>query len=57
MAVKRGIILAGLLCWLPAPLERLPGHGVLGRVAEARRIYQQLRLDWKREASQRAGSR
>ncbi|MDE2665888.1 MAG: hypothetical protein OXI69_07040 [Acidobacteriota bacterium] len=55
--MKRGIILAGLLCWLPAPLERLPGHGVLGRVAEARRIYQQLRLDWKREASQRAGSR
>ena len=33
------------------------GPELLDRVAEARRIYQQLRLDWKREASQRAGSR
>ena len=32
--MKRGIILAGLLCWLLAPLERLPGHGVLGRVVQ-----------------------
>ena len=32
--MKRGIILAGLLCWTLAPLERLPGHGVLGRVVQ-----------------------
>ena len=32
--MKRGIILASLLCWLLAPLERLPGHGVLGRVVQ-----------------------
>ncbi len=32
--MKRGIILAGLLCWLLAPPERLPGHGVLGRVVQ-----------------------
>lgn len=32
--MKRGIILAGILCWLLAPLERLPGHGVLGRVVQ-----------------------
>lgn len=34
MALKRGFILAGLLCWTLAPLERLPGHGVLGRVVQ-----------------------
>ena len=34
MAVKRGIILAGFLCWLLAPPERMPGHGVLGRVVQ-----------------------
>ena len=33
-ALKRGFILAGLLCWTLAPLERLPGHGVLGRVVQ-----------------------
>ncbi len=32
--MKRGIILVGLLCWTLAPLERLPGHGVLGRVVQ-----------------------
>ena len=32
--MKRGIILAGLVCWTVAPLERLPGHGVLGRVVQ-----------------------
>ncbi len=34
MAVKRGIILAGFLCCLLAPPERMPGHGVLGRVVQ-----------------------
>ena len=33
------------------------GPELLDRVAEARRIYQQLRLVWKREASQREGNR
>ena len=32
--MKRGIILVGLLCWTLAPRERLPGHGVLGRVVQ-----------------------
>ena len=33
-ALKRGIILAGLLGWALAGVERLPGHGVLGRVVQ-----------------------
>ncbi|MDE2963757.1 MAG: hypothetical protein OXU26_07575, partial [Acidobacteriota bacterium] len=32
------------------------GPELLDRVAEARRIYRQLRLVWKREASQREGN-
>ena len=32
--MKRGIILAGVLCWTAAAVERLPGHGVLGRVVQ-----------------------
>ena len=32
--MKRGIILAGLLGWALAGVERLPGHGVLGRVVQ-----------------------
>ena len=32
--MKRGLILAGLLCWTLAGVERLPGHGVLGRVVQ-----------------------
>ena len=32
--MKRGIILAGLLCWTAAGVERLPGHGVLRRVVQ-----------------------
>ena len=32
--MKRGIILVGLLCWTAAGVERLPGHGVLGRVVQ-----------------------
>ena len=32
--MKRGIILAGLLCWTLAGVERLPGHGVLGRAVQ-----------------------
>ena len=33
------------------------GPELLDRVAEARRIYQQMRLVWKREGSQREGTR
>ena len=32
--MKRGIILAGLLCWTAGGVEQLPGHGVLGRVVQ-----------------------
>ena len=32
--MKRGIILAGLLCWTLAGVERLPGHGLLGRAVQ-----------------------
>ena len=32
--MKRGVILAGLLCWTAGGVERLPGHGVLGRVVQ-----------------------